>query len=316
MECAEDAIDGLIRRMDSSTPDLSDLADIVSRLGGAIEFARVADGYIWRNCEETEPPPEWLGTSVARRCHEDWSEDAVEWIARLAEAGQDQPAELARFVTERVDYLQYLRREAAKWAFVNRQKMPDDASLYQVASEDFERRYGHPLRIEGYRVALLAARSLGVHPREAKAALSLTTEDLAALKDLVRAQHEVSLLFRGRRSGWWEHRSAIETAFGTELAIRLRASEVAQRTLIMLPGMGDRATEAAFTVLETVEREALSWIRLVAEQTGAQAAAEEADWGLSPGTQERLKRLLDMAALDDDGLSRRTWVTKWHRQEG
>ena len=81
----------------------------------------------------------------------------------------------------------------------------------------FERRYGHSLRIEGYRVALLAARSLGVHPREAKVALSLTTEDLAALKDLVRAQHEVSLLFRGRRSGWWEHRSAIETAFGTEL---------------------------------------------------------------------------------------------------
>ena len=316
VESAEDAIDGLVRRMGSSTTDLCDLAEIVQRCGGAIEFARTADGYIWRDREENEPPPEWLGVAVARRCHEDWSEDAVDWLARLVEAGQHEPVELARFVTDRIDYLQYLRREAAKWVFVNRQKFPDDASLYRVVSEAFERRYGHPLRIEGYRVALLAARSLGVHPREAKAALSLTTEDLAALKDLVRAQHEASLLFRGRRSGWWEHRSAIETAFGTELAIRLRASEVAQRTLIMLPGMGDRATEAAFTVLETVEREALSWIRLVAEQTGAQAAAEEADWGLSPGTQERLKRLLDMAALDDDGLSRRTWVTKWHRQEG
>ena len=315
VECAEDAIDGLIRRMDSSSEELSILADIVQWNGGAIEFARTADGYIWRNRADEEPPVQWLGAATARCCQDEFSADLATWVARLAEAGQHEPAELARFIVDRIDYLQYLRREAAKWVFVNGQELPEEASLYQGASEVFERRYGHSLRIEGCRVALLAARSLGVHPREAKAALSLTTADAAALKDLVRAQHEATLQFRGRMTGWWEHRSAIETAYGTELTICLRASEVAQRTFIMLPGMGDRATEAAFTVLETIEREAVCLIRWAA-QPGLQAAAEDDNSGLSPGTKERLKRVLDMAALDDDGLSRRTWVTKWHRQEG
>ena len=51
----------------------------------------------------------------ARRCHGVWAPDAPEWLARLAAA--DEPAEMARFVVERIEALQHLRLLIARSLF-------------------------------------------------------------------------------------------------------------------------------------------------------------------------------------------------------
>ena len=96
----------------------------------------------------------------------------------------------------------------------------------------------------------------------------------------------------------------------------MRASQMTQRTLLVLPNLGDRADVVAFQILEVFEREKAAWIRWAAEQKGLMALARPEEGSLVPDTRERLKRLLDLATLDADGLSRSVWLTKWHREEG
>ena len=288
VKAAEDAIDGLVRRMDSPSEELSELADLVHGLGGEIEVARTADGYVWRHRDQEEPPAGWLGAAVARSCHSPWSSDAVSWVARLAEAAPDAPEELARWVADRVDYLEIVRLQVSTRVFGHR---PPDA--LPRMSEFFERTFGYPLRCAGQHAAALAATSLGVHELEARAALSLTSEDTAGLPP------PPVFDFQDAVSRWRHHLRPIATAFGTELAVRLRASEVAQRTFSCFLG---RAEEAPFTVWEIVEREIDTWLRWAAQQTALKALVQGGASVLAPGTRERLERVLQMAALDNDGL--------------
>ena len=52
-------------------PDLlAELADIVQYGGGDILHARRVDDLLWLNRARNDPPPEWLGAAVARRCHQ------------------------------------------------------------------------------------------------------------------------------------------------------------------------------------------------------------------------------------------------------
>ena len=78
-------------------PDLlAELADIVQYGGGDILHARRVDDLLWLNRARNDPPPEWLGAAVARRCHQLFADDAPVWLARLAGEAKVAPAVLAR----------------------------------------------------------------------------------------------------------------------------------------------------------------------------------------------------------------------------
>ena len=306
--CAEAAIDGLAVRMDSPSAELSDLADVIQRLGGPIESARTADGFVWRHRREQEPPSEWLGAAAVRRCQEEWSLDAVAWLARLARGGW--PEDLARFVTDRVEYLQHLRLEPATSVFGSCPAFEEEAALYYAASEVLQRAYGLSLRVEGARLAMLAASSLRVPADEARAALALGDEELAALEEAERDRPLAG--FGAPIRGWTVHRRALEEQFGLVLLIRLRASQCAQRSLRRLQAPSADPL-AAFRCLETFEREKHAWIEWGASTLGGLPHGDPV--GLRPDTRQRLERLFGLAALDDDEFSRSAWRTVWHRDD-
>ena len=306
VRCAEAAIDGLVRRMDSSSAELSELADMVHRLGGSIESARTADGFVWRNGREQEPPAEWLGAAAARRCYGEWSLDAVRWLARLTHEGQ--PEDLARFVTDRVEYLQYLRLDPATRVFGSCPTYEEEGALHHVAGEVLRRTHGHSLRVEGARLAMLAASSLRVPADEAREALALGDEEIAALEDAARPGLDAVAGFGAPIRGWPDYRRVLEEKFGLVLAIRLRASQFAQRSLPSLQAPGADPL-AAFQCLETFEREKRSWIECISTKRGLVRGGEGE---LRPGTRQRIERLLRMALLDEDGVSRFVWRTTWH----
>ena len=117
---------------------------------------------------------------------------------------------------------------------------------------------------------------------------------------------------RGREMDWRQHRKNVESAFGPELTIRLRASEVAQHMMVMLSKLVDGRHVAACQMFETFERERVAWARWAAAQPALQALLQAEESMLAPGTRERLNQLLRMAALDDAGISSFAWRTKWH----
>ena len=89
--------------------DLVQAVRIAHDGGADLEICRRGDDQVWALRANDEPPEEWLGAAVARRCHGVWAPDAPEWLARLAAVAVDEPAEMARFVVERVEALQYFR---------------------------------------------------------------------------------------------------------------------------------------------------------------------------------------------------------------
>lgn len=317
IEFAEFAIDGLVRRDGSSAAELSSLADIV-QCGGDISIARSADRYIWRNRGE-DAPPESLGAATARAFQRHYfAEECFSRLARLAPE-QGEPVELARFVADRVDYLHYLRTQIGLYLFQGHLTVEEERRVWHAASEVLRRAHGLDLRVEGIRVALVAARSLRVPPRRARAALALSPEDLAAVEARVRTGPPPLGGCLAPLPGLFCHRRGVEDAYGTEVFIRLRASQFAQT---FFPHVRARAARGlrpdvpTFQVLETCEREKLAWIRWAGEQPALEALVARRDAGLSFGTRERLERVLGMALLDDDGMRRMVWPTKWHREEG
>ena len=133
-------------------PDLlAELADIVQYGGGDILHARRVDDLLWLNRARNDPPPEWLGAAVARRCHQFFAEDAPMWLARLAGEAKVAPAVLGRFVVERLDALQWWRLNLLA-----------DPRLADAGEDQAS------VRSEGIGAAIRAAISLGVaEPDEA-----------------------------------------------------------------------------------------------------------------------------------------------------
>ena len=82
---------------------MAELAAIVQYAGTDIAPARRADDLVWEMRGDGSPTEEWLGSAIARRTLGVWAQDAPEWLARLAEAGN--PPALARLVVDRVDAL-------------------------------------------------------------------------------------------------------------------------------------------------------------------------------------------------------------------
>ena len=154
-------------------------------------------------------------------------------MARAPRRGAaDEPAELARFLVERVEALQHLRLLIARSLFGAVEGLDAEAAVYARARERLEDRHGRCIEEEGSAAAAVAAASLGAREPDPDA-------------EAAPALH------------WRAHLAAIEAGLGRELAVRLRASELAQAAFFA-DGAGERARIVGLGILE---RERGDWIR-------------------------------------------------------
>lgn len=271
---------------------LAEVLDLAHYGGVDPAVSRRIDGYIRAYRGESDPPPEWLGAAVARQLHGVPSVAAADWLSELAEAGSAAPAELARLVVERVETLQWWRtlieRDVdAKAGEVHGSFAPE---WMPVAARRLARREA---RTEAVGAALRAAVALGYAEPELDQGYAGSGTPIAS------ACH------------WTAHLKPVAAFFGDELAIRLRASEVAQASWFspdLLP------EDELLVLLATFDNERVAWIRWAAQ---CDAIAEpRAISGQTPATRLRLERLLEVASLDDDEALRETsWPTRWNETQ-
>ena len=263
--------------------DLAEAVRIAQGGGADLEICRRSDDQVWALRATGEPPEEWLGAAVARRCDGVWAPDAPEWLARLAAA--DEPAEMARFVVERIEALQHLRLLIARTLFGAVEGLDAEGAAYARARELLRDRHGRSIEEEGLAATAPAAVSLGLGEPVPDADAGL-------------ARH------------WHEHLGAIVAGFGMELAVRLRASELAQGALFGADGAGERER---IVLLHTLEHERGDWIRWAGAKDRLHELAEGFGSGLSTGTTARLEPVLALSrARDDDQIRATVWATRWH----
>ena len=215
-------------------PDLAELAEIAHDGGADIRTCRRGDDAVWALRETEAPPCEWLGAAVARRCHGVWAEDAPLWLGRLAKVADDQPADLARFVVERVDALLHFRLLAGRAVFGPIEALDAERTLSSRARERLLARHGLSAPSEAAGAAARAGLSLSY-------AGSVTGE---AVEPAVR---------------WQLHLAAIEATFGRDLAVRMRASELAQGAHFGPDGVGERETLVHIETLDAERAAFIEW---------------------------------------------------------
>ena len=268
--------------------DLAELATIAHGAGADISHCRVADDHVRALGLGEDPAEEWLGAAVARRVDVIWADDAVAWLARLAEVADDQPIEVARFVVERIEALLRLRLLAGRRIFGRVEGLFEECLVFARTRSLLEDRYGIEAGLEATdheTVADLLAECAGPVAGEAGAL--------------------------GRT--WGRHRPAIESAFGEALAARLYASELAQRVLIGLDGAGERETALALAMLEW---EFVGWMRWVCASEPVRQIGEGLGGGGATGTTARLKPIVSFSDREgDDRVGGATWANRWHEAE-
>ena len=297
------AIDGLASRPGVSITEFTELAKIAHK-GGCIDSARRADECMWELRGSQSPPAEWLGAAVARRCDEAWTDDAPVWLARLVNTGREQPIEIARWVADRVNALQYWRAAIACTAVDAVQLELREQDITPFIRDRLRDRHGLDMRAEGRRAALRAARALGYVDDEAIEALGL--ED-AGDSHRCTEPEEVAL---GSARTWGPNLPAIAAAFGAGLAIRLHASERAQREWPELAANPDSGS--ALVVLETLEAEKVAWIRWADDHLGLGDLLDAGDSPVLPSTREQLAAIRALAPFNDEELRNCCWPTRWH----
>lgn len=283
---ADDARDVLLSEI------LAELADIVHYAGPDIAPARLADDLVGLMGADAPGPAEWLGAAVARRSFGIWSDDAIAFLARLAEVGQDAPAALARFVVERVEALLWWRSliERRVDSLLDARR---DRSCPGWMSEAQRKLARRDARTESVGVALRAAVSLGY------AESDLDTGYEASGEAIDPAPH------------WQPHLKTIASGFGDDLAIRLRAGELAQARWFGPLELGEREL---LVVLETLDSERVEWIRWAGESE----AISDLDSipGLTPATRARLQQVFETAEYEkDDAIREARWITPWHKTD-
>ena len=108
-------------------------------------------------------------------------------------------------------------------------------------------------------------------------------------------------------------RSHERAHLGRELAVRLRASELAQAVFFAADGAGERER---IVQLHTLEQERGDWIRWAGAEDRLQDLAEGFGGGLSIGAAARLEPLLALSRFRDDEQIRATvWAGCWHEAE-
>ena len=265
-------------------PELAELAEIAHDGGADIRTCRRGDDAVWALRATEAPPCEWLGAAVARRCHGVWAEDAPLWLGRLAKVADDQPADLARFVVERVDALLHFRLLAGRRVFGRVDGLEAERTVSSRACERLLARHGLSAPSEAAGAAARAGVSLSY-------AGSVTGE---AVEPAVR---------------WQLHLAAIEATFGRDLAVRMRASELVQGALFGPDGAGERET---LVHIETLDAERAAFIEWAAWRGALQDIAEGLGGGHSAGTAARVRQILDIVNRDDDEIRRAVWTTRWH----
>ena len=266
--------------------DLAEAVRVAHDGGADLEICRRGDDQVWALRATGEPPEEWLGAAVARRCDGVWAPDAPEWLARLAAA--DEPAEMARFVVERIEALQHLRLLIARSLFGAVEGLDAEAAAYGRARDLLRDRYGRSIEEEG-----LAA--------TAPAAVSLGFGEPVPDADAGLAPH------------WQEPLGAIVAGLGMELAVRLRASELAQAAFFAADGAGERGR---VVLLHTLEHERGEWIRWAGAKDRLHELAEGFGGGVSAGTGARLEPVLALSrGHDDEQIQAIVWATRWHEAE-
>ena len=112
---------------------------------------------------------------------------------------------------------------------------------------------------------------------------------------------------------WRPHLAAIEAGLGRELAVRLRASELAQAAFFAADGAGERER---IVQLHTLDEERGDWIRWAGTKDRLQDLAEGLGGGCSGGSAARLAPVLALArGQDDEQLRTAVWATRWHEAE-
>ena len=265
---------------------MAELAAIVQYAGTDIAPARRADDLVWEMRGDGSPTEEWLGSAIARRTLGVWAQDAPEWLARLAEAGN--PPALARLVVDRVDALVW-------WRSLIRRQLNGLAAARRAAGDPSRMDDPDPrlVREEAVGVALRAAASLGyVETAEPAQGIEGTAVDI----DPVRH--------------WDRYLKAVALVLGDKLAVRLRASERVQAVWFGSVPLDEREL---LVVIETLDRERLDWIRWLRESNGACTAISELDAvpGLTRATRERLQWLYEVAEIEGE-LREVDWTTRWH----
>ena len=264
---------------------LADLADIAHYGGPDIRHARQADDLLWERRFAEQPPAEWLGAAAARRCHGVWTEDAPEWLARLAGAA---PQELARFVVERIEALLY-------WHTITEPSSQDGTD--PAGDEGFPGWMGEAAKELAHRTVCEEA---------IDAALRAAFELGCAEPDLDDGHERTGTTIVSARA-WEPHVAEIVSCFGDGLAIRLRASELAQPVLF---GSREAGAQEYLVVRETLAGERLAWIRW--GETNEVFPALDAISELSPATRARLGTVIELARTEDDeALRAAIWATRW-----
>ena len=107
---------------------------------------------------------------------------------------------------------------------------------------------------------------------------------------------------------WELHLTTIEPCFGDELAVRLRASALAQAIRFR---SGEGGENELLLVLETFDNERVGWIRWAGE---CEAIADlDAIYGLMHATGVRFQRVFEIAKSEDhEQIREADWVTRWH----
>ena len=112
---------------------------------------------------------------------------------------------------------------------------------------------------------------------------------------------------------WEPHFPVIESCFGRQLVVCLRASELAQ---VVRFGAGKVPDTELLVALETFDNERLRWIRWAGDS--AAIGDPDAIPGLTPETRVRLLRVFEAGEYVEDSAVREAgshWLTRWHETE-
>ena len=261
--------------------ELVDLVRIAQDGGALIGSCRRGDDHVSSLGTDADAPREWLGEATARRFHGLPASDAPAWLARLAAGAA--PAELARFVVERFEALLYWRLIVARTVFG---AIPD-------------------LETEGRLYPRARALGEGVHELSIEAAVAEGAGRAGGSLGWVPSAEPVE-----RAVHWEPHFAGIQSMFGVDGAVRLRASERAQAVFF---SEFEIAEPERLVVLATFEAERFFWARWLAAQESLHDLAVGLPDGCSAGTLARLRPVLELAADGSfDAVSSAAWATRWH----